>query len=82
MQPVQYRATFAEGFGRWSHRDFARFVQIAVGSLNEVMDLLIDGYERKYITLEELQRATSLAKRANAACVGLIRYLKSTPDRR
>ena len=73
-------SNIAEGFGRWSHRDFARFLQIAIGSLKETRDLLIDAHARGYITGEELQWSTVVAKRANAACAGLIRYLKNTPD--
>jgi four helix bundle protein len=73
-------SNIAEGFGRWSHREFARFVQIAVGSLKELMDLIVDAHERGYITGEEKLWATELANRANGACVGLIRYLKRTPD--
>ncbi len=71
-------SNIAEGFGRWSHRDFARFLQIAIGSLKETRDLLIDARHRGYITEDELQWATVIAKRANAACAGLIRYLKAT----
>ena len=74
-------SNIAEGFGRWSHRDFARFLQIAVGSLKETRDLLIDARHRGYITDEELQWATIVGKRAHLACAGLIRYLKNTPDR-
>ena len=73
-------SNIAEGFGRWSHRDFARYLQIAIGSLKETRDLLIDAHARGYIDDEELQWSTIVAKRANAACAGLIRYLKSTPD--
>jgi four helix bundle protein len=73
-------SNIAEGFGRWSHRDFARFLQIAIDSLKETRDHLIDGHARGYISSEELAAATRLAKRANAACAGLIRYLRRTPD--
>jgi four helix bundle protein len=73
-------SNIAEGFGRWSHRDFARFLQIAVGSIKETRDLLIDAQYRGYISQDELVWATIVAKRANAACSGLIRYLKNTPD--
>jgi len=75
-------SNIAEGFGRWSHKDFARFLQIAIGSLKETRDLLIDAHARGYITEDELQWSTIVAKRANAACAGLIRYLKNTPDPR
>ena len=73
-------SNIAEGFGRWSHRDFARYLQFAIGSLKETRDLLIDARHRGYIAEEELLWATIVAKRANSACAGLIRYLKNTPD--
>ena len=74
-------SNIAEGFGRWSHKDFARYLQISIGSLKETRDLLIDARHRGYITEEELLWATIIAKRANGACASLIRHLKSTPDR-
>lgn len=43
-------SNIAEGFGRYRHRDFAHFLRIAIGSLKEVQDLLIDGHERGYGT--------------------------------
>jgi four helix bundle protein len=73
-------SNIAEGFGRWSHRDFARYLQFAIGSLKETRDLMIDARHRGYITDDELQWATVVCRRANAACAGLIRYLRSTPD--
>ena len=73
-------SNIAEGFGRWSHRDFARFLQIAIGSLDESRDLLIDARHRGYISEDELQWATAVARRSHAACAGLIRYLRKTPD--
>jgi four helix bundle protein len=68
----------AEGFGRYHHKEFAQFVRIALGSLQEVRDQLIDAHERRYISEAELLRADSLIKQAIAACAGLERYLRST----
>lgn len=75
-------SNIAEGFGRWSHKDFARYLQIAIGSLKETRDLLIDARHRGYISDDELQCANVMARRANAACAGLIRYLRSASDPR
>jgi hypothetical protein len=58
----------------------ARFLRIAVGSLNETRDHLIDGHSRGYLTLEELKRGTRLAKRAAGATNGLIVYLMNSDD--
>jgi four helix bundle protein len=70
----------AEGFGRFRHRDFARFLRIAIGSLQEVRDLLIDGHERGYVSEIQLARGIRLAKRSKAACAALATYLDRTPD--
>jgi four helix bundle protein len=70
----------AEGFGRFRHRDFARFLRFAVASLNEVRDDLIHGHKRRYMTDGELKDGTRLAKRAIGAATRLIRYLMNSPD--
>ena len=53
---------------------------MAVASLNEVRDNLIDGHVRRYVTDDELSRGTSLSKRAIGATTRLIRYLTDNPD--
>ena len=73
-------SNIAEGFGRFRHRDFAHFLRMAVASLNEVRDNLIDGHLRRYVTDDELSRGTSLSKRAIGATTRLIRYLTDNPD--
>jgi four helix bundle protein len=73
-------SNIAEGFGRYRHRDFARFLRIATGSLHEVRDHLIDGHARGYVTDDELARGTRLSKRAAGATGDLIRYLMNHPD--
>ena len=73
-------SNIAEGFGRFRHREFAHFLRIAIGSLKEVQDLLIDGHERGYITPAELARGTRLVVRSKSACAALARFLLATPD--
>jgi four helix bundle protein len=72
---------FAEGYGRISHRDFARFLRITRGSLFEVSECLRDGAARGYWTSESVADIEVLAKRATAAISRLMEYLLSTPDR-
>jgi four helix bundle protein len=74
-------SNIAEGFGRYRHKEFAQFLRIAMGSLQEVHDLLIDGYERGYVSETELGEGVRLAIRAKSACAGLYRYLRSSPDK-
>ena len=73
-------SNIAEGFGRFRHREFAQFLRIAIGSLTEVSDLLIDGYERGYINEVQLAQGRRLAVRSRSACVALKEYLLRTPD--
>ena len=60
----------AEGEGRRSNNDFSRFIQIAIGSLNEVVTLLYIALEQKYINKMEFdvhyKRCESISKMLHA----------------
>ena len=73
-------SNIAEGFGRCRHREFAQFLRIAMGSLSEVSDLLIDGRARGYVTATQLEAGIKLSTRARSACAALTKYLLRTPD--
>jgi len=47
----------AEGFGRFSSKEKARFIEIAFGSLTEISCELELSYELGYITLEDFDEA-------------------------
>ena len=66
----------AEGFARRSHADFARFLDIARGSLAESQNHLQDAMDRGYLEQEEFKRLNSLSERACAAVARLQRYLR------
>ena len=71
----------AEGHMRgFRHKEFAHFLRIARGSLGETLNHLLDAYEQRLITEDELMATERLAKRAIKAATGLIQYLESTPD--
>jgi four helix bundle protein len=70
----------AEGFGRFRPRDFARFCEFALASLNETQDGLIDGRNREYLDQALFSRIWNLSKAAERATKNLMRYLKSNPD--
>jgi four helix bundle protein len=67
---VSISLNIAEGEGRHSNNDFARFVQIAIGSLNEVVTLLYIALEQKYINKNEFdnlyKRCESISKMLHA----------------
>jgi len=70
----------AEGFGRFRHRDFARFVRIAKASEVELLDHFNEAFDSGYVSDAERQHLEHAAKKAIKAANGLIRYLESTPD--
>jgi four helix bundle protein len=73
-------ANIAEGFGRYSHREFARFLEIARGSLLETGHHLIDGRDRGHIDSAELDALWALWRRTLKAVSALLRYLKKSPE--
>jgi four helix bundle protein len=49
----------AEGFGRYSHKDFSRFLRFAAGSLHETKNHLHDARDKGFVTAakhDELMR--------------------------
>ncbi len=71
----------AEGHLRgFRHREFSQFLRIARGSLGEVLNHLLDAYEQRLISEEELVSTERIAKRAIKATTGLILHLESTPN--
>jgi four helix bundle protein len=72
----------AEGFGRFDAREFAHLLKVALGSLAETQNHLIDARERGYVTQDELDRCNVLAKRAIAATTRLRAYLLSSRNTR
>jgi four helix bundle protein len=75
-------SNLAEGFGRFGHKEFARFARIAKASEVELIDHFQEAFDSGYITAEEHRDHEHAARKALKAVIGLIRYLESTPDRR
>jgi four helix bundle protein len=67
----------AEGFGRFSPADFARFVVMARSSLMESQNHLLDLVHRKYIEESTRQELDGLAQAALGEVTGLMEYLQS-----
>ena len=70
-------AHIAEGFGRFSPPDFARFAVMARASLMESQNHLIDLVDRRYITEEQRASLDRLAVAALEEVTGLLEYLQS-----
>lgn len=75
-------ASIAEGFGRTTHREFARFLAIARASLVEAEHHLQHLHDQNLVPFEEWIRMVDLAQRAQRATSMLRTYLMRTPDHR
>ncbi len=69
-------ANIAEGFGRYTHREFAQFVTMARGSLSETQNHLLDAQDRRYLKPHEFQQLADLAQASMLALTGLLAYLR------
>jgi len=66
----------AEGFGRRSHADFARFLDVSRGSLAELQNHLQDAVDRGHCDADDFARLNALSERTAAATARLQRYLR------
>ena len=70
-------AHLAEGFGRFSPAEFARFVVIARSSIMESQNHLRDAVDKRYCTEEARLELDALAETALREVTGLMEYLQS-----
>ena len=68
-------SSIAEGFGR-SNKEFHRYLQIALGSLQETENHVDEALQRRFVSAVEHERMRHLAKGAHQAALGLSQYLK------
>jgi len=66
----------SEGFGRYYPKEFARFLRIAAGSLQETKNHLQDGLKQQYLSGEQHEHLKRLCLRAMKANVRMIAYLR------
>jgi four helix bundle protein len=65
----------AEGFGRYAHREFAHFTRIALASLKEVQNHILDAKDQALLDDEEHDRLWKLSNEAVASTTALLKYL-------
>lgn len=68
-------ANIAEGFGRFSAADFARFLRIARGSALETQEYLHEARTRSFVTPGEAEELETLSRRTLGSIVPLIKSL-------
>lgn len=67
----------AEGFGRYSNKEFIRFLEYSSSSSMEVRSMLYILFDRKYIDQIEFEKSYQLTNDLTNITLGLIRYLKT-----
>jgi len=67
----------AEGFGRFSNKEFIRFLNFSTASLDEVHSMILLYSDLKYISAEQKRDTIELLKRTKFQVLGFIRYLNT-----
>ena len=73
---ISTMSNIAEGFDRWSRKEFVRFLDISKGSAGEVRSQLYIGLDRQYITAEQFEKGKAAAMNTSNTIGGLIGYLE------
>jgi len=74
---VSIGSNIAEGFDRYSKKDFIKFLIIARGSISEIQNDLYIALDLKYINQNDFQETYALAKELGKQINGFIKYLRS-----
>jgi four helix bundle protein len=71
----------AEGFGRFSNREFIRFLEISSASAGEVKSICYVAIDIDYWPEKKTEEIQEQAERVKALTLGLIKYLKGRSQR-
>jgi four helix bundle protein len=74
---VSISLNIAEGEGRNSDTDLSRFIQISIGSLNEVVTILYIALDKKYIHKNEFDLFYKRCEELSKMLYAFRNYLKS-----
>ena len=75
---VSISLNIAEGSSRKSQVDFKRFIQISIGSLNEVVTCLFIARHEQYIDEKKFEEVYKRCEQLSKMLHGFSRYLNST----
>lgn len=67
-----------EGCGKFTDKDFARFLDTSLGSTNEVDYCCLIALEVKYISEEEYNNVTKMINEVRAMLINFIKFLRNT----
>jgi four helix bundle protein len=74
---VSIMSNIAEGFDRYSTKEFINFLIISRGSISEVQNDLFIAIDLKYINEEEFQQMYKYSKELARQVNGFIKYLRT-----
>ena len=74
---VSIGSNIAEGFDRYSKKDFIKYLIIAKGSISEIQNDLYIALDLKYINQNDFQETYALTKELGKQINGFIKYLRS-----
>ncbi|RAW01412.1 four helix bundle protein [Pseudochryseolinea flava] len=67
----------AEGFGRYSAKDFIRFLDTSQSSAQEVSSILYVLEDLQYVSGKRIETARSIVEETKSLTLGLIKYLRT-----
>ena len=67
----------AEGFGRFSNKEFVRFLNIATASIDEVHSMILFFTELQLVNQDQQEEIILVISKTKHQTLGLIRYLKT-----
>lgn len=67
----------AEGCGRNSDKDFAKFLNNSLGSANETEYCLLVAYELKYISQDNCSKSNGLVNETKTMLISLLKYIRN-----
>lgn len=75
---ISVMSNIAEGFERSGTAEFVQFLAMAKGSVGEVVSQLYVARDQKYITSDEFDRLSELARDTARMISGLMSYLRKS----
>lgn len=70
-----------EGCGRFTDKDFARFLDNSLGSVNETHYCCFAALELKYITQEEYDKVNKLVNETRAMLISFLKFLRGDKEK-